>query len=413
MGGQGRDPGGCRVLVRALLLGGFALAAAPAAAHAGIYVDNARAAEGSGSITFTITREAGLLAGPVTVSYRTADGSAKAQADYAPASGTRRFPGALTPTTQSEHVTVSLARDGLDEADETVRLLVDGHEVADGEATGTIADDDAAATIGVLDATPAAEGTTAAFQIGLNKPSGRDVSVTFATVDGSAVAGQDYTPRSGRITIPAGSTSAGVGVSLLDDGAHEPDERFELRLSAPSAASLGDGAGIAAIVDDDAPARPGGSSPPRPPDGSGSGNNSGDGNNSGSGQPQTGSGSRGLPQLGVSSPRLRQPSTVLVTISCPTQSGRCDGRLTVFSRPSKRSRIKALRKERRLGRQSFTLAGGDSRTLRIALSRRDRALLRRAGRMRVRLYVVTTDSAGQRGVRRVNGTLVARTRHSG
>jgi hypothetical protein len=87
--------------------------------------------------------------------------------------------------------------------------------------------------------------------------------------------------------------------------------------------------------------------------------------------------------------------------------------VTVFSRPSKRSSIKALRKERRLGRQSFTLAGGHSRTLRIALSRRDRALLRRAGRMRVRLYVVTTDSSGQRGVRRVNGTLVARTRHSG
>jgi hypothetical protein len=403
------------VLLRALLLGGIALAAAPAAAHANIYVDNARAAEGSGAITFTITREAGLLAGAVTVSFRTADGSAKAQADYAPASGTRTFSGSLTPTTQSEHVTVALARDGLDEAAETVRLLVEGNEVSDGEGTGTITDDDAAATIGVLDATPAAEGTTAAFQIGLNKPSGRDVSVAFATADGSAVAGQDYTARSGRITIPAGATSAGVGVPLLDDGAGEPDERFELRLSAPSAAALGDAAGAAVIVDDDGSAGPGSPSPTRPPDGSGSGSGSGSGdaNNSGSGQPQTGSGGRGLPQLGVSSPRLRQPSTVLVTISCPTQSGSCDGRLTIFSRPSKRSSIKALRKERRLGRQRFTLTGGHSRTLRIALSRRDRALLRRAGRMRVRLYVVTTDSAGQRGVRRVNGTLVARTRHSG
>jgi hypothetical protein len=406
MGGQGGHLGGCRVLCT-LLLGGCVLVAAPAAAEAEIYVGNVQEAEGSGSITFTITREAGLLAlRRVTVGFETADGSARSQADYAPASGTRTFPAALLPEKQTEHVTVSVARDGLDEPDETVRLLVSGYGVTDGEGVGTIGDDDPAPTVGVRDAPPAAEGASAAFTVGLSKPSGRDVSVAFATADGSAVAGQDYSARSGRITIPAGATSAGVGVALIDDGADEPDERFELRLSAPSAAGLGDAAGVAAIVDNDAPAAPGGSPPTSKPPGGGS-----------SPPPQTGSGSgsgsRGLPQLGVSSPRLRQPSTVLVTISCPPQSGSCSGRLTLFSRPTKRSKIKALRRERRLGRESFSLAGGDSRTLRIALSRRDKALLRRAGRMPVRLYVVTSDSSGQSGVRRVNGTLIARTRHSG
>ena len=394
-------------MLGALLLGGFALAAVPAAAEARVYVDNARAAEGSGEITFTITREAGLLAlRRVTVSFTTADGSATSQADYSPASGAHTFPVTLLPQQQTEHVTVSLKRDGLDEPNETLRLLVSGDDVSDGEGVGTITDDDAAPAIGVRDAAPAAEGASAAFSVGLSKPSGRDVSVTFATVDGSAVAGQDYSARSGRATIPAGATSVGVGVALIDDGTHEPDERFELRLSAPSAAALGDAAGVAAIVDNDAPAASGGPPSARPP---------GDGSNgSGSGPPPlSGSGSRGLPQLGVSSPRLRQPATVLVTISCPAQSGSCSGRMTLFSRPTKRSKIKALRKERRLGRESFSLAGGSSRTLRIVLSRRNRALLRRAGRMPVRLYVMTTDSAGQSGVRRVNGTLVARTRHSG
>jgi len=395
-------------VLRALLLSGVALVAAPAAANARITVDNVREAEGGGSVTFTITREAGLLAVPVTVAFETADGSAKAQADYVPASGSRTFPGSLVPDSQYEHVKVSVTRDGLDEPDETVRLLVSGNGVTDGQGIGTIADDDPAPTIGVSDATPATEGATVGFALTLNKPSGRDLSVAFATADGSAVAGQDYTARSGRITIPAGATSAGVGVPLLDDSADEPDERFELRLSAPSAVALGDAAGAAAIVDNDAPAPgPGGSSPTGPPGGSGSG--------SGSGQPPplTGSGNRGLPLLGVSSPRLRRPSTVLVTLSCPTQAGSCSGRVTLFSRPSKRSKIKALRKERRLGRKSFNLTGGRTRTLRMTLSRRDRALLQRAGRMRVRLYVTTTDSAGQTGVRRVNGTLVARTRHSG
>jgi len=404
MGGQGGHLGSCRVLCT-LLLGGFVLVAAPAAAKAEIYVDNVREAEGGGSITFTITRQAGLLSlRRVTVGFETADGSARSQADYVPASGTRTFPAALLPDEQTEYVTVSVKRDGLDEPDETLRLVVSGDGVTDGEGVGTIADDDPAPTVGVRDAPPAAEGANAVFAIGLSNPSGRDVSVAFATADGSAVAGQDYSAHSGRITIPAGATSADVGVALIDDGADEPDERFELRLSAPSAAGLGDSGGVAAIVDNDAPASAGGSSPTRPPGGSGSGSGS---------PPLTGSGSRGLPQLGVSSPRLRQPSTVLVTISCPPQSGSCSGRLTLFSRPTKGSKIKALRKERRLGRERFSLAGGGSRTLRIALSRRDKVLLRRAGRMRVRLYVVTSDSAGQTGVRRVNGTLVARTRHSG
>ncbi|MBW3653639.1 MAG: hypothetical protein KY433_08610, partial [Actinobacteria bacterium] len=113
------------------------------------------------------------------------------------------------------------------------------------------------------------------------------------------------------------------------------------------------------------------------------------------------------------SPRLRQPATVLVTLACPRQSGRCRGRMTIFSRPSRRSRIRALRTERRLGRRNFNLSGASTHTLRIALSRRDRVLLRRAGRISVRAYVVMTDSAGRTGVRRVNGTLVARTSHSG
>jgi hypothetical protein len=404
MGGQGGHLGSCRVLCT-LLLGGSALVAVPASAHAQITVDNVRAAEGNGSVTFTITRQAGLLAlRRVTVGFETADGSARSQADYTPASGSRTFPAALLPEEQTEHVTVSVKRDGLDEPDETLRLLVGGDGVSDGEGIGTIADDDPAPAVGVGDAAPAAEGADAAFAIGLSKPSGRDISVAFATADGSAVAGQDYSARSGRITIPAGATSAGVGVALIDDGSDEPDERFELRLSAPSAATLGDAAGAAAIVDNDAPPASGGPPSAKPPGPGGSG----------TGQPPlTGSGGRGLPQLGVSSPRLRRPSTVLVTISCPPPSGSCSGRLTLFSRPTKRSKIKALRKERRLGRKSFDLAGGSSQTLRIALSRRDKVLLRRAGRMPVRLYVVTSDSAGQTGVRRLNGTLVARTRHSG
>lgn len=398
-----------RAALCALLLGALALlAGVPAAAQAQIVVDDVSASEGAGSLTFTITRQAGLLAPSVTVAFATSDGSAASPADHAAASGSRTFPGTLFATTQTQHVTVAIAGDTIDEPDETFRLAISGTGVSDGEGTGTIVDDDPRPAVAVVDASPASEGATALFTIALSRPSGRNVAVAFATADGSAVAGQDYTARGGTITIPAGSRSRALGVPLLDDASDEPDESFELRISAPRAATLADASAVATVVDNDDPAAvatP--TAPPAPGPAPGP---------SASGEPSPAIGSAptaALPRLGVSSPRLRQPSTVLVTISCPRQSGRCNGRITIFSRPNRRSKIKALRSERRLGRRNFKLPGGAAQTLRIALSKRDRVLLRRAGRIAVRAYVVTTDSAGRTGVRRVNGTLVARTSHSG
>lgn len=385
-----------------LLLGALTLASGAPGAHAQIAVGDARVSERAGAVTFTITREAGALAPAATVAFATADGSAHAPADYAAANGSHTFPATLLAATQTRHVTVTIADDFLHEADERFRLTISGAGVTRGQATATIEDDDPPPVARVLDAAPAAEGATALFTIALNRASGRSVAVAFATADGSALAGQDYTARGGTITIPAGSTSVSLGVALLDDEVVEGAESFELRLSAPSAATLRDASATATIVDDDdPPVQP----PPAPPAIAAPG--------SAQPPPTTGSGTADsrLPQLGVSSPRLRLPRTILVTISCPRQTARCRGRMTIFSRPNRRSKLKALRVERRLARRRFNLPGGRSQTLRMALSRRDRVLLKRAGRMSVRAYVLTTDSAGRRGLRRVNGTLVARTGH--
>jgi len=86
--------------------------------------------------------------------------------------------------------------------------------------------------------------------------------------------------------------------------------------------------------------------------------------------------------------------------------------VTIFSRPNLRSKLKVLRRERRLGQRNFKLASGASRTLTMALSRSDRVLLNRTGRMLVRAYAVTADGGGRSGVRRTIGTLIARTSHS-
>jgi hypothetical protein len=403
MGGQGRR--GCRRALVALLACGLGLAA-PAAAQASISVNDVALTEGDGptSVTFTLTRSAGLLAGATSVAFTTADVGAVSPADYLLTRGTRDFPGTLLPATQVQTVTVPIVGDRLDEPTETFRLVVSGAEVADGEGVATIADDDPPPFIGVNDAAPAPEGATATFGVALSAPSGRDVTVAFATANGSAVAGQDYTARAGTLTIPAGSTAAAVGVALIDDAADEPAESFELRLSAPTAATLVDAAGTATIIDNDEPpaaaTSPASTAPPAPPKLP----------LPPTSQPSTAS-SIGT-RLVIGNPRLRQPATGLVTIACPPSAGTCTGQLTLFTRPNTRSKIKQLRKERRLGQRKFTLAGGSTTTLAFKLSRADRSLLDRAGRMNVRAFAVTRDSTGRSDVRSAGGVLLRRTAHS-
>lgn len=410
MGGQGWR-GRRRVLCCALLACGLGLAV-PAAAQASIGAGDVSVSEGNGGVSaiFTITRSAGLLAAPVTVAFTTAAGSA-GSADYVTTSGTRDFPGSLLGGTQVAQVAVPIVGDRLDEPDEAFRLVLTGPEVTDAVATATILDDDPPPSIAVADAPAATEGATATFAIALSAPSGRDVSVAFATADGTAVAGQDFTARSGTLTIPAGATTAAVGVPLIDDSADEPSEGFGLRLSAPVNATLGDAAATATILDNDvppsaaapppAPAAPPAPTPPSTTAGSGAG----------------GSGSAATPSsvvesLGLGSPRLGRPDTAVVTIACPQGAGRCTGQVTLFSRANKRSQIKDLRSERRLGRRTYALAAGRTVTLSFALSRADRRLLERAGRIKVRAYALTKDGSGRSGVRTANGTLVRRTAHS-
>jgi hypothetical protein len=416
MRGQGWRRGTSRLLE--LLLGGaLVLALVPAAAHASVSVDDVSVAEGNGGdvvATFTVTRTGGLLTGGTTVGFATGDGSAHAPADYTAYSGSLSFGSLPLGGTQTQQVPVTVKGDLLDEPAETFRLVLSGPEVADAQGTATVEDNDPPPTVNAIDAPAAPEGATATFTIALSAPSGRDVSVSYATVDGSAVAGQDYAPTTGTATIAAGATSTPVGVALLDDADDEATESFGLAIGTPVNATRGTASATATILDTDEPPAPaspasnansaGGSttaSPPLSPNAIGP-----PGGVTGAGTSQA------LPRLGVSSPRLRRPSTILVTVSCPRSASLCDGQVTVFSRPSLRSKIKLLRKERRLGARLFKLKPGVTRTLQIALSKTDRVLLLRTGRMNVRAFAVTEDAAGKSGVRRVTGTLIARTTHS-
>ena len=97
-------------------------------------------------------------------------------------------------------------------------------------------------------------GAKVAFQVSLSRAftsAGHRVTVDYATADGTAVAGADYTATSGTLTFAAGETSKTVNVPILDDSHDEGAETFTLRLSNPAGARIGDGEATGTIANAD------------------------------------------------------------------------------------------------------------------------------------------------------------------
>ena len=94
--------------------------------------------------------------------------------------------------------------------------------------------------------------TVARFPLTLaGGPVSEDVRVTIELAGGDATAGQDYLSPPATATIPRGQTSVLVDVPILGDSADEPNETFEFRLTAATAAAIGRGTALGTIGDDD------------------------------------------------------------------------------------------------------------------------------------------------------------------
>jgi hypothetical protein len=100
-----------------------------------------------------------------------------------------------------------------------------------------------------------APGAQAVFTVTHTLPSPEDDTVAYATIDASAVAGQDYVAVSGTLTFPPNTLTAQVPVTVLADGVDEPQEIFGFLLSSPVGAVLADAFAVADIVDADPPPR--------------------------------------------------------------------------------------------------------------------------------------------------------------
>ena len=221
-----------------------------------ILIGDLAQSEGNGGatlFTFTVTLSE-PSASPVTVDFATADGTATAGADYTATSGTLTF----IPGDTSETITVTIAGDTLAEGTETFNVNLTNATnaaIGDAQATGTITNDDVAPMLLINDLA-LAEGnggtTSFVFTVTLSAPSSATVTVDFATANGTATAGTDYTPVSGTLTFLPGDTSETITVLVAGDTVSEADETFFVNLANATNATIADAQGLGTITNDDA-----------------------------------------------------------------------------------------------------------------------------------------------------------------
>ncbi|MCI0345724.1 MAG: S8 family serine peptidase, partial [Chloroflexi bacterium] len=143
----------------------------------------------------------------------------------------------------------------------TWRLLVTDHfETDTGSvrafsliATARVCTSQASLSVGDATVTEGDSGTqNATFNVTLSATSSQTVTVKYATANGTATAGSDYSsvPLT-TLTFSPGQTTKLVSVAVSGDTLDEPDETFFVNLSAPTNATLGDGQGVGTILDND------------------------------------------------------------------------------------------------------------------------------------------------------------------
>ena len=212
-------------------------------------------AEDSGNMTITceLSAASGLdVEIPFSVS-----GTATDAADYSITASPVTINAGLTQTT----ITISVDADSMDEPDETV--IVDmgtptnATQGATTQHTATITDDDDPPVVS-FSAAPYTHNETPGSQtitVTLSAESGKVVTVNYATADGTATAGDDYTETSGTLTWAIGETGEkSFAVPILGDALDEEDETVELTLSSPGNCTIGGtNPETLTITDDDAP----------------------------------------------------------------------------------------------------------------------------------------------------------------
>jgi uncharacterized delta-60 repeat protein len=193
--------------------------------------------ESSGSANVYATRVNGT-SGAVSVNYATVPGTAQPPGDYSTTSGTLAWAAGEAGT---KSFTVPITNDTVMESTEelTVHFTVasGGATLPNADTTVTITDDDDPGDIAMSLATVSVSETATTLNLTVTRSTGATgaVSVDYATANGTATAGSDYTAASGTLLWANGETGPKIiPITILDDAIEESDEAFAVNLSNPT-----------------------------------------------------------------------------------------------------------------------------------------------------------------------------------
>ena len=379
----------------------------------------AAAADTQVSLPVTLSAAA---AADVTVHYAAADGTATSGTDYVlGGTGTLTIPAGQT--TASIPITIKAGTKGGTfsvtlSSPSSNALLASGHT----SATVTVV---TGAALSIADQTvkendPSGQVT---LTVTLLDPPATPVTVAYATHDGTATAGTNYTAASGTLTFPAGGGSGTslvqtVVVPILDDPAKTGSETFTVTLSNPQGAALARATATVTVLDAAKVTPPvtigsgsvgfgtqntsglhqsGGSkkSGSSSSGGSSSGGSSGSSASAGSiaKAATTAAGAKALRvRIVPLSLRLSKQHTIRVRLACPKATHGCVGKLTVLAKAAAaKKQAKANTKTkptwRTLGVKKLTLKSGRTVAVLVKLNPYAISRLRKAKHLQANVVV--------------------------
>ena len=203
-------------------------------------------------LTITMSQAAGI---PVTVAYSTKDGTATtANSDYVAQNTSVTF--AVGETTKN--ITFAVNGDYNPEANEYFDVNIStasGVTISKNSGRVTITDDDNRTLTLVGLTTLEGDNPTKDINLTVNvTPSSSPIArtITYSTVNGSAIAGSDYVAVTNQsVVIAAGATSVNLPITIIGDLVNEPDETFTVTIASADGFNILGSPATVTITNDD------------------------------------------------------------------------------------------------------------------------------------------------------------------
>ena len=171
----------------------------------------------------------------IVLNYSTSDDTAEAASDYTASTGTITF----APSETTKTISLDIINDGIFEVDETFNVNFTLGATSLGNLLNdtvsiSINDDDDAPVFGIAGANVKEEDGTASITITKTNPVQMDITVNYATADGTALAGLDYVAANDSVIFAANETQKTISISIIEDSLDEDEESFSVSLTGAS-----------------------------------------------------------------------------------------------------------------------------------------------------------------------------------